>query len=326
MSIYVNRPGVFYGYIFIIYSLKYLICRGPIWPGFIKIFHTISISFFSCLLFTYSAQNPGLGLVAGLRHKRTLFPHDVSIVNLAITALKLKVPHSPIIYGKHLRWNSNTVNLVKIDTKKAKLESLDLALDIQKVENLALDHIRSGNVTTHLVINMLLSNQKVFISANKLKELLKVKGIEFDLPITKDNLKNFYGLVGKSTYSGFAGVYIFIHKASKSMYVGSSNLLRRRLEYYFKGDFSLGGKLLPIIHKEGLNSFKLKIFKLDKNIFKPQDALLLEQYYLLNKDFNLNTLRVVNLGPSVGNSIYVYNLDCTVLHYIAESIISLKRV
>jgi hypothetical protein len=55
------------------------------------------------------------------------------------------------------------------------------------VEKLALEHIHSGNVTTHLVINMLLSNQKVSISANKLKELLKVKGIEFDLPITKDN-------------------------------------------------------------------------------------------------------------------------------------------
>ena len=81
---------------------------------------------------------------------------------------------------------------------------------------------------------MLLYNQKVSISANKLKELLKVKGIEFDLPITKDNLKNFYGLVGRSSHSGFAGVYVFTHKASKSMYVGSSNLLRRRMEYYFK--------------------------------------------------------------------------------------------
>lgn len=293
-------------------------------------------------MLTHSAQGQVLGLVVGPGKKRTLFPNNLNTINLAITALKIKVPYSPIgptrtpqrvggqrgegPCGKQLRWNSNSVNIAKIDIKKAKLESLDMPLDIKKVENLALDHILSGNVTTHLVINMLLSNQKVFITANKLKELLKVKGIEFDLPITKDNLKNFYGLVGKSTYSGFAGVYIFIHKASKSMYVGSSNLLRRRLEYYFKGDFYLGGKLLPIIHKEGLSSFKLKIFKLDKNIFKPQDALLLEQYYLLNKDCDLNTLRVVNFGPSVGNSIYVYNLNCTVLYYIAESIISLKRV
>jgi hypothetical protein len=203
---------------------------------------------------------------------------------------------------------------------------------------------------------MLLYNQKVSISANKLKELLKVKGIEFDLPITKDNLKNFYGLVGRSSHSGFAGVYVFTHKASKSMYVGSSNLLRRRMEYYFKdfpsearfpslhklpmsgsarktslpsegaGREQSVGKFLPLLHKEGISSFKLKIFKLDKNLFKPLDALFLEQYMLLNKNYDLNTLRVVNFGSSKGNPIYVYNLDCTVLYYQAESQISLKRV
>jgi hypothetical protein len=197
-------------------------------------------------------------------------------------------------------------------------------MKLLKVENLALEHI--NRETTYLVINMLLSNQKVSISAKKLNELLKVKGIEFDLPITKDNLNNFYGLVGRSTYTGFAGVYVFIHKASKSMYVGSSSLLRRRMEYYFKGDFPLVGKFLPLLHKEGLSSFKLQIFKLDRNLFKPQDALFLEQYILLNKDYDLNTLRVVNFGSSLGNSIYVYNLDCTVLYYQASSQISLKRV
>jgi hypothetical protein len=109
------------------------------------------------------------------------------------------------------------------------------------------------------------------------------------------------------------------------------------------------------VHKEGISSFKLKIFKLDKNLFKPQDALFLEQYMLLNKNSDLNTLtpdassrggwrqpeaRVVNFGSSnplgvlffinnkknKGNPIYVYNLDCTVLYYQAESQISLKRV
>lgn len=194
-----------------------------------------------------------------------------------------------------------------------------------KLEKLALEHINSGKKTTHLVINKLLYNQKVSISANKLKELLKVKGIEFALPITKDNLNNFHGLVGKSKHTGFAGVYVFTHISSKSMYLGSSNLLRRRMEYYFKGDFPLTGKFLPLLHKEGLSSFNLKIIKLDYNIFKAQDALLLEQYMLLNKHYDLNTLRVVNFGPSEGKSIYVYNLDCTILHYHAQSQISLKR-
>jgi hypothetical protein len=193
-------------------------------------------------------------------------------------------------------------------------------------EELALEHLKSGNETTHLVINKILYNQKVSITENKLKDLLKIKGIELDLPITKDTYETFINLVGKSSYSGFVGVYVFIHKASKSMYVGSSNLLRRRMDYYFKGDFPLGGKFLPVLKKEGLNAFSLKIFKLDKDLFKPEDALFLEQYMLLNEDCKFNSLRVVNFGPSRGKSIYVYDLTCTILYYHAKSQINLKRV
>ncbi len=53
----------------------------------------------------------------------------------------------------------------------------------QRVEKLALDHINSGNKTTHLVINKLLSNQGVSVSETKLQDLLNVQGVEFYLPI-----------------------------------------------------------------------------------------------------------------------------------------------
>ena len=89
---------------------------------------------------------------------------------------------------------------------------------------------------------------------------------------------------------------MFIHKNTGHKYVSSSNLLRRRMDYYFKGDFTLHGKFLPLLHNEGLKAFKLKIFKLDSNKFSIQDALILEQYFLLNKNFNLNTLKVINAG------------------------------
>ena len=98
------------------------------------------------------------------------------------------------------------------------------------------------------------------------------------------------------------------------------------MDYYFKGDLPLQSKILPLLHKEGLEAFKLKIFKLDSNIFSNQDALILEQYYLLNKEFNLNTLRVVNAGSSKGDPVYVYDLTCTTLYYHAKSNIELKRV
>ena len=69
------------------------------------------------------------------------------------------------------------------------------------------------------------------------------------------------------------------------------------MDYYFKQDFPLAGKFLPLLRQDGLKAFKLIIFKLDNHIFSNQDSLILEQYYLLKKEFNLNTLRVVNTGP-----------------------------
>ena len=77
-----------------------------------------------------------------------------------------------------------------------------------------------------------------------------------DLPISlPENNKLLDQLTGKSNYKGFFGVYMFIHKSTGQKYVGSSNLLRRRINYYLKGDFPLSGKFLPLLHKEGLKSF-----------------------------------------------------------------------
>lgn len=196
-------------------------------------------------------------------------------------------------------------------------------------ESLALEHINSGKPTTSSVINQILLNQNLSVNDSKLEELLKVKGVEMDLPIsTPENKKLLDELTGKSQYKGFSGVYIFIHKNTGNKYVGSSNLLRRRMEYYFKGDFplALAGKFLPLLRQEGLKAFKLVIFKLDSSKFSNKDALILEQYFLLNKEFNLNTLRVVNAGSSKGDAVYVYDLTCSTLYYQAKSKIELKRV
>ncbi|KAG0122703.1 GIY endonuclease, partial [Tuber indicum] len=131
-------------------------------------------------------------------------------------------------------------------------------------ESLALEHINSGMPITHSVINKILLNQDLSITNNKLEELLKVKGVEIDLPVvTPEDKKLLAKLTGISKYKGFFGVYLFIHKNTGQKYVGSSNLLRRRMNYYFKGDFPLAGKFLPLLHKEGLGAFKLVIFKLD---------------------------------------------------------------
>ena len=163
-------------------------------------------------------------------------------------------------------------------------------------EYLALKLINNGNPTTSSIINKILLNKNLLVTDSKLEQLLKVKSVELDLPISRsENKELFAELTGKSKYKGFSGVYIYIHKNTGQKYVGSSNLLRRRMDYYFKGYFPLIGRFLPLLHKEGLKAFKLIIFKLNSNIFSNQDALILEQYFLLNKEFNLNTLRVVNV-------------------------------
>lgn len=194
-------------------------------------------------------------------------------------------------------------------------------------ESLALEHINSGKSTTASVINKILLNQNITVTDSKLEELLKVKGVELNLPISTPGEKNLFSeLTGKSSHKGHFGVYMFIHKLTGKKYVGSSNLLRRRMDYYFKKDLPVMGKFLPLFVREGLSAFKLIIFKLDKNKFKIKDALILEQYHLLNKEFDLNTLRVVNAGSSKGGSVYIYDLTCSTLYYHASSKIELKRV
>jgi hypothetical protein len=198
---------------------------------------------------------------------------------------------------------------------------------LKNPDPLALEHIHNEKPTTSSTINKILLNQNLVVTDSKLKQLLKVKGVEQSFPISKaENKELLAELTGKSKYKGFDGVYIFIHKNTGHKFVGSSNLLRRRMDYYFKGNFPLIGKFLPLLHKYGLNAFKLIIFKLDSKIFSNQDALILEQYYLLNKEFHLNTLRVVNAGSSKGDPIYLYDLTCSTLYYHAKSNIELKRV
>jgi hypothetical protein len=198
---------------------------------------------------------------------------------------------------------------------------------VKNSESLASEHINSGKPTTLSVINKVLLNKNLVVTDSKLKELLKVDGVEIGLPISTPKDRELLAkFTGKSKYKGFSGVYMFIHKNTGDKYVGSSNLLRRRMDYYFNRDYPLAGKFLPLLHKEGLEAFKLIIFKLDHNKFSNQDALILEQYYLLDKEFNLNTLRVVNTGSSKGDPVYVYDLTCSILYYHAKSRIELKRV
>ena len=52
---------------------------------------------------------------------------------------------------------------------------------------------------------------------------------------------------------------------------------------------------------------------------------MLEQYYLLDPRFTLNTQRIVNLREKQGNAIYIYNKYFTMLYHIGLSYAGLSR-
>jgi len=52
--------------------------------------------------------------------------------------------------------------------------------------------------------------------------------------------------------------------------------------------------------------------------------LFLEQYHLLDSNFNLNTQRVVNFRVNQGNTVYLYDFEGKISYYTATSLNGLK--
>jgi hypothetical protein len=128
------------------------------------------------------------------------------------------------------------------------------------------------------------------------------------------------------------GVYIFSHIDTNEKYVGSSSQLAFRLKGYLNKTHKSIGKLIPLIEERGLSKFKLEVICLP---YYPdlKSEIVLEQYYLLDPSFNLNTIKVSN-NPSgsaacecapkrikdsfrgtLTEPLYMYNRDKSILYY-----------
>jgi hypothetical protein len=108
------------------------------------------------------------------------------------------------------------------------------------------------------------------------------------------------------------GVYLWTHIPTGSMYVGSSRDLVIRLRGYFRHTHKLNGKFLPLLYGNLITDFTLQV------ILVPQREYIgiLEQYYLLNSEYNLNTIRIVNNpSGSTAKSLYMYNRDKSILYF-----------
>jgi GIY-YIG catalytic domain len=161
-----------------------------------------------------------------------------------------------------------------------------------------------------------LSYCNIKVTDIELNQLKNCPIYTFDLsdPINlKNKIKDLIGSVGSKKQ--IPGIYIFVHKNTQSKYVGSSSQLAVRLNGYFLKKHKSIGLFLPLLYRESLNNFILKIIPLNKYKIKGSE-IILEQYYLLDSSFNLNRIKVVN-NPSGSNSkeLYMYNRDKSILYY-----------
>jgi len=141
--------------------------------------------------------------------------------------------------------------------------------------------------------------------------------------ITKEILKDKLG--SPNSKQRIPGIYIFTHISTGRKYVGSSSQLAFRLNGYINLSHREIGLLIPLLKKKGLKNFSLQVFPFYHNYIKGSE-IVLEQYYLLDSSFTLNTIRVANNpSGSTSKSLYMYNRDMTILYFSSTKQIDFIR-
>ena len=181
---------------------------------------------------------------------------------------------------------------------------------------LAKAQINKGKPVTVNVLNKILAFSNMLVSEDTLNSLINMPRIVFTDLHTKETrslIEDKLGLPHSKTQ--LRGVYIFTCLNSNQKYVGSSSQLALRLRGYFNKTLKDTGKLIPLIEKKGLACFRLEVICLPYYPeFKPE--IVLEQYFLLDPAFNLNTIKVSNNpGGSTAKPLFMYNRDKTILYY-----------
>jgi hypothetical protein len=192
---------------------------------------------------------------------------------------------------------------------------------------LAIELINSGKPVNAENINEILAYCNIKITEQELKSLINTTSFTLTnlnkKSITKEILKNKLGL--PNSKQRIPGIYIFTHTSTGRKYVGSSSQLAFRLNGYINLSHRESGLLIPMLKKEDLKNFSLQVFPFYHNYIKGSE-IILEQYYLLDSSFTLNTIRVAN-NPSGSNSksLYMYNRDMTILYFFSTKQIDFIR-
>lgn len=184
---------------------------------------------------------------------------------------------------------------------------------------LANEIIKKDMVITAKEVNSVLADSNLNIDQEKLDIVQNSEFFVFE-EVNKDLVQSelFKSKLG-NIKNKVPGIYIWTHKETGQKYVGSSTQLGRRLSGYINGTHVKVGKFIPLLYKDGLNKFKLEVLILNIG-YEPNLELLIEQYYLLHKEFNLNTLKVVNsISGARSKALYMYNKEGTVLLYSSDT-------
>jgi GIY-YIG catalytic domain len=225
-----------------------------------------------------------------------------------------KTNHSPI-QGVELKGGTNYLHSA---LKKNWGTILCRKGPIQFSHKLALEHINQKKPVNCKIINDILAYCNITINDEILKNLINsprivINNLDKEGSSTKKIIKDNLGL--PSSKIQVPGVYIFTHKNTGQKYVGSSSQLAVRLSGYLNNKYKTMGKFLPLLNKESFFNFTLEIIPLYNN-YSFRSEIVLEQFYLLDPSFNLNTIKVAN-NPSGSNAkpLYMYNRDKSVLYY-----------
>jgi hypothetical protein len=192
---------------------------------------------------------------------------------------------------------------------------------------IAIEQINNGKVVTAKKINEILAYCNIKITEQELKYLMNISSFTLTnlnkKSITKEILKDKLGL--PNSKQRIPGIYIFTHLSTGRKYVGSSSQLAFRLNGYINLSHRKFGLLIPLLIKERLKNFSLKVFPFNDNYIKGSE-IVLEQYYLLDPSFTLNTIKVANNpSGSKSKSLYMYNRDMTILYFFSTQQIDFIR-
>ena len=190
---------------------------------------------------------------------------------------------------------------------------------------LAHEQIKSGQRVTVKIINDILAYCGIKITKGILKSLLAAPRFVLDDLHKKETIEILKDKIGGPWDKiQVPGIYIFKHKETGAKYVGSSSQLGLRVYGYLKGRHRPIGRLIPLL--TNLSSFTLEIVPLYDN-YNFRSEIVLEQYYLLDPSFTLNTVKVAN-NPSGSNAkgkaglasmrglpYFLYNRDKSILFY-----------